>query len=99
VTSILNWFCTGQREIRRARELVNKVTLSDIEIVNQDEGKEYEFWKNLRQACLLPESAIFGAVTELKAKLEDLRDNFLTVFAVANVMWIIIMVILDKQVL
>ena len=88
----------AQREIRRARDLVNKVQVSDIEHDNQDEGKEYHFWKKLRAACLLPESAIFGAVTELKEKLEDLRDSFLSVFAIANVMWMIIIVTLDKQV-
>lgn len=78
--------------------MVNKVALLEIETENEDEGKEFRFWTKLRQRCLLPESAVFGSVTQLKEKLEDLRDSFLSVFAIANVMWIIIIITLDKQV-
>lgn len=51
----------------------------------------------LRQACLIPESAIFGAVEELKEKLEDLRDATLMVFAIANAIWIILISTLVAQ--
>lgn len=51
----------------------------------------------LRQACLVPESAIFGAVEELKEKLEDLRDSTLMVFAIANAIWIILLTTLITQ--
>lgn len=51
----------------------------------------------LRQACLVPESAVFGAVAELKEKLEDLRDNTLMVFAIANAIWIILIMALVVQ--
>lgn len=51
----------------------------------------------LRQACLVPESAVFGAVEELKEKLEDLRDMTLMVFAVANAIWIILIMALISQ--
>ena len=51
----------------------------------------------LRQACLVPESAVFGAVEELKEKLEDLRELILMVFAVANVIWMILILALVKQ--
>lgn len=51
----------------------------------------------LRQACLVPESAIFGAVEELKEKLEDLRNNTLMVFFVANAIWMIFLVTLIDQ--
>lgn len=51
----------------------------------------------MRQACLVPESAIFGAVEELKEKLEDLRDMVLAVFAIANVIWMILLEALIRQ--
>lgn len=51
----------------------------------------------LRQACLVPESAIFGAVEELKEKLEDLRDNVLVVFAIANAIWMILLEAFIRQ--
>ena len=51
----------------------------------------------LRKVCLVPESAVFGAVEELKEKLEDLRDSTLMVFFIANVIWIILIITLTKQ--
>lgn len=51
----------------------------------------------LRKACLVPESAVFGAVEELKEKLEDLRDSTLMVFAIANAIWMILIVTLIQQ--
>ena len=51
----------------------------------------------LRQACLVPESAIFGAVEELKEKLEDLRNSTLMFFAIANALWMIFLVTLIEQ--
>ena len=55
------------------------------------------FFAGLRQACLVPESAIFGAVEELKEKLEELRNNTLMVFAIANAIWMIFLVTLMEQ--
>ena len=40
---------------------------------------------------------MFGAVEELKEKLEDLRDMALMVFAVANAIWIILIMSLLSQ--
>ena len=40
---------------------------------------------------------MFGAVGELKEKLEELRDSTLTVFAIANVIWIILIMSLISQ--
>lgn len=45
----------------------------------------------------MPESAIFGAIEELKEKLEDLRDSTLMVFAIANAIWIILIMTLVQQ--
>ena len=51
----------------------------------------------LRQACLVPESAVFGAVEELKEKLENLRNSTLMVFAIVNAIWIILIMSLLSQ--
>lgn len=40
---------------------------------------------------------MFGAVEELKEKLEDLRDSTLMVFAIANAIWIILIMTLVRQ--
>ncbi|KXJ20584.1 Caskin-1 [Exaiptasia diaphana] len=87
----MRYATSAQREIHQTRKIVDKVNPIEID------GKELRFWEMLRSRCLLPESAVFGSMTELKEKLEDLRDSFLTVFAIANVMWIIVIITLDKQ--
>jgi len=40
---------------------------------------------------------VFGAVEELKEKLEDLRDSTLMVFAISNSIWIILIMSLLSQ--
>lgn len=87
----------SQRRIRRAREETNKIVVLDLKTDNQDDGLEYYFWDGLRQECLVPESAIFGAVEELKEKLEELRNSTLLVFAVSNLIWIILLLTLVRQ--
>lgn len=87
----------AQRRIRHTREETNKLQVMDLKVDNQDGGYEYQFWEGLRQLCLLPESAVFGAVEELKEKLEDLRNYTLMVFLIANGMWIILILALMRQ--
>ena len=58
---------------------------------------EQRVLSGLRQACLIPESAVFGAVEELKEKLEDLRNQVLAVFAIANIIWMILLEALIRQ--
>ena len=88
---------SAQRRIQRAREEINKVPVQDLRTSNQDDGLEQQFWEGLRQHCLLPETAGFGAVAELKEKLEDLRDSALMMFAITNSIWIILLMTLIKQ--
>ena len=88
---------SAQRRIQRAREEMNKVQLQELKSVNQDQGAEHQFWEGLRQTCLLPETAGFGAVAELKEKLEELRDSTIMVFAIANAIWIILLMTLIKE--
>ena len=40
---------------------------------------------------------MFGAVNELKEKLEDLRDSMLMVFLIGNLIWMILLMTLVKQ--
>ncbi|XP_045184960.2 uncharacterized protein LOC123542969 isoform X2 [Mercenaria mercenaria] len=53
-------------------------------------GEEYEFWDNLRNLCLMPQSTAFGLEDDLKAKLGDLRNAWLMIFAVSNTLWLIL---------
>lgn len=45
----------------------------------------------------MPESDIFCAAEELKEKLEELRNSTLLVFAVSNLIWIILLLTLTHQ--
>ncbi|XP_023931464.1 uncharacterized protein LOC112041925 [Lingula anatina] len=58
---------------------------------------EHDFWCSLRKRCLLPESKIFGTEDELKAKLVDLRNGYLMIFAVVNSLWLIFIMLLTNQ--
>jgi chitin synthase len=52
--------------------------------------EEYDFWECLRQQRLLPESTVFAHDLELKEKLIELRNSTLLVFAITNVIWLIL---------
>ena len=55
-----------------------------------DEHKnEHDFWQKLAENMLKPESANLGNVDELKKKLKDLRNIFLLVLLLTNIMWIV----------
>lgn len=60
--------------------------------------KEEKFWERLRERCLIPESAVFSSVAELKHRLEDLRNSSLTILFVTNAIWMILLITLDRQV-
>ena len=77
-------------KVRRARRDLDRLPLLYMDVDNQDEGAEYEFWEGLRQACLIPELSAFGQNTELKEKLVELRNKTLLVFGITNALWMII---------
>lgn len=53
-------------------------------------AEEYEFWNELKNLCLMPQSTAFGLEDDLKAKLGGLRNAWLMIFAVANTLWMIL---------
>lgn len=84
----------GQEKLRHTRRELDRLPLSYL-----DEGdhNEYEFWESLRQTCLVPELSAFDQTSELKAKLVELRNTTLMVFAVTNALWMIIILTLVQH--
>ena len=91
----MNSAFVGYEEFCRSRRVCPRFVLHVIDIVLC--STLLILFTGLRQACLVPESAVFGAVEELKEKLEDLRDSTLIVFAIANAIWIILIMSLLSQ--
>ncbi|XP_031575148.1 uncharacterized protein LOC116308782 isoform X2 [Actinia tenebrosa] len=87
----------GQKVIRKARRELLRVPTHLLEYYNNDGGDEYEFWENLRQSRLIPEMAGFDGNTELKEKLQDLRNSAVMIFLVANTLWMIVIMVLVRQ--
>ena len=95
-TKYLNSFL-GQMKIRQTRREMDRLPLYHLDVNNDDEGAEYEFWEGLRQTCLLPELSGFGQTSELKEKLVELRNTTLLIFAVSNALWLIIIMTLVQH--
>lgn len=68
-----------------------------LDVDNQDDGIEYEFWEGLRQTCLVPELSAFDQTSELKEKLVELRNTTLLIFGVSNALWMVIVLTLVQQ--
>ena len=82
---------SGQEKIRDTRRELDRLPLYYMDVDNQDDGIEYEFWEGLRQACLIPELSAFNQTAKLKEELVKLRNMALIIFGLINVLWIIIL--------
>ena len=60
-------------------------------------SEEYVFWDRLRKICLLTEQGAFSQSEELHSKLFELRNSAIVIFAVTNVLWMVIMMALLYQ--
>jgi len=69
-------------------EVLNLDTVEDS-IVGTTNRNERDFWAELAQTTLKPESANLGKVEKLKEKLRSLRNTFVLVLLITNVMWIV----------
>ena len=87
----------AQKKIREARKAIEKIPCKQLDVDNNDDGKEFQFWFDLRRLCLLPEQAAFGQSQELKEKLSELRDTSLGVLVVVNVLWLTFMLTVMSQ--
>ncbi|XP_052786290.1 uncharacterized protein LOC128221729 [Mya arenaria] len=65
-----------------------------VKLSNKD---GFEFWDNLRNFCLIPQSTAYGLEKDLKEKLGDLRNAWLMVFAVSNALWMVLIFTLANQ--
>ena len=87
----------GQEKIRHTRRELDRLPLYYMDVDNQDDGIEYEFWEGLRQTCLIPELSAFDQTAKLKEKLVELRNTTLVIFGVTNALWMIIILTLVQQ--
>ncbi|XP_033725123.1 uncharacterized protein LOC117315086 isoform X2 [Pecten maximus] len=85
-----------EEELKRidVKKDLGKTECYEIERINPD---EHIFWKDLTDACLKPGSMAFGHNEDLKEKLEELRNNFLGILAVANTLWLILLATLASK--
>ena len=88
---------SGQIKIRQARRELDRLPLHYLDVDNQDDGIEYEFWEGLRQMCLIPELSAFDQTSKLKEKLVELRNTTLLIFGVTNALWMIIILTLVQH--
>lgn len=94
---LLSLCCPGQIKLRQTRRELDRLPLLYLDVDNQDEGIEYEFWEGLRQTCLVPELSAFDQTAKLKEKLVELRNTALLIFGVSNVLWMVIVLTLVQQ--
>jgi len=87
----------GQIKLRQTRRELDRLPLLYLDVDNQDDGIEYEFWEGLRQTCLVPELSAFDQTSELKEKLVELRNTALLIFGVSNALWTVIVLTLVQQ--
>lgn len=91
------YFCPGQIKLRQTRRELDRLPLLYLDVDNQDDGIEYEFWEGLRQTCLVPELSAFDQTSKLKEKLVELRNTALLIFGVSNALWTVIVLTLVQQ--
>ena len=88
---------SGQIKIRHTRRELDRLPLYYLDVDNQDDGIEYEFWEGLRQICLIPELSAFDQTSTLEEKLVELRNTTLLIFGVTNALWILITLTLVQR--
>jgi len=72
-----------------AQETISPHLTEEAKEKTKQYQQEYEFWKDLADNKLKPESANLGKVEELKEKLNSLRNLCLLVLLLVNIMWIV----------
>lgn len=85
---------TAQRKIRQAKTALDKVPILQLA---EESPEEYVFWDKLRKLCLLTEQGAFSQSEELHSKLFELRNSAMVIFAVSNILWLVIMMALLFQ--
>ncbi|CAH1243309.1 RS1 [Branchiostoma lanceolatum] len=86
-----------EADIERVRYIVDQLQTSVMLEPSSSRLNEALFWEALRAQCLDPELTTFNEVDELKQALVDLRNGWLMVFAVANAIWLTLILVLTSQ--
>ena len=81
--------CIYLDEIQINRTKRSFEALAETKQLSDECQEEHDFWIDLADKKLKPESAILGNVDELKKKLRDLRNISLLVLLLTNIMWIV----------
>ncbi|GFN90029.1 chitin synthase [Plakobranchus ocellatus] len=81
------------RVLTMRQELMSDLQLSNGEGFRQ----EFENWQKLLDICLKPDLKAFGMEAEVKVNLIRLRNSWLTILAVANTLWLILVVTLADR--
>ena len=64
---------------------------------SEEDNEEYIFWEKLRRVCLHNEEDAFSQSDELRSRLVELRNSIMVVYAVLNVLWLVIMMAILNQ--
>ncbi|XP_078667033.1 uncharacterized protein LOC144908936 isoform X2 [Branchiostoma floridae x Branchiostoma belcheri] len=82
----------SDRRISQVKSVISKDVKTRV--MQQDDGRtrEFKFWDTLRRECLDPDIALFSSDGDLRGKLVELRNMWLGVLLIVNVLWITIVV-------
>ncbi|XP_019628653.1 PREDICTED: LOW QUALITY PROTEIN: uncharacterized protein LOC109473222 [Branchiostoma belcheri] len=81
---------TGRR-ISQVKIIMKKVKTIIMQH-DSERSLEFKFWDKLRQKCLDPEISLFSTDTDIRTQLVQLRNSWIRVLLVLNVMWITLIV-------
>ncbi|XP_078667035.1 uncharacterized protein LOC144908937 isoform X2 [Branchiostoma floridae x Branchiostoma belcheri] len=81
---------TGRR-INQVKNIMKKVKTIIMQY-DSTRSLEFKFWDKLRQECLDPEISLFSTDTDIRTQLVQLRNSWIRVLLVMNVMWMTLIV-------
>ncbi|KAL8601706.1 hypothetical protein ACOMHN_033882 [Nucella lapillus] len=84
----------AQQRNMRMRQVVDQAPVHNLWEFNAEEN---DFWVSLRKTCLEPDLKAFGLEGEVKAKLKDLRNEWLSVLTISNILWLILITTLASK--
>ncbi|XP_076451581.1 uncharacterized protein LOC143287463 isoform X2 [Babylonia areolata] len=84
----------GQQKAMRMRQVIDDAV---VHYLFQSNVAENDFWERLKKSCLEPDLKAFGPEAEVKAKLVNLRNEWLVVLAVSNILWLVLISTLAAQ--
>ncbi|XP_053386788.1 uncharacterized protein LOC123541764 isoform X2 [Mercenaria mercenaria] len=80
-----------EKKIEKARTALLETRIENCSVELQ------EFWTLLIELCLVPQSSAFGSENTLKEKLSELRNTWLVIFALSNILWLILIFTLAEE--